>query len=480
MSKGSYNRAGPRYERIADRVATAIKNGVLTPGARLPSLRLLCEREGVSLMTALAAYRRLEALGLVTAIERSGYRVAHATMRPLTGTAIARPRIARTRATRAGILGEVLEAASDRKLVPLGLATPDPSLFPLAALRRLTGSLLAADPTIWARYALPPGDLRLRRAIARRLAVRGAPVGAEHVLVTVGAMEALTVALRTFTRPGECVAVECPTFFGIHDALQAHGLDVVEIPTDPMLGIDPSHLDEACRKRRIAAAVLMPNIGNPTGSAMPSERKRELARVLSKHRVVAIEDDLYADLSFDRRAAPPLLAQHSSAPIVLIGSLSKTLLPAGRVGYAVAEPSLIERMVEVKRASTLANPTLSELVAAECLESGLFDRHLRRLVPRLEAGVRSLAEAVLRSFPAGTRVSDPRGGFMLWVELPEGCDGERLFWAARESGICIVPGSVFSLATGLERFVRLSGGTDPRSEQAIERLGRLVRSHAQR
>lgn len=477
MSKDNYNRAAPRYERIANRVARAIKTGALAPGARLPSLRVLCERDGVSLMTALAAYRRLEALGLVTAIERSGYRVARATTMPLTGTAIARPRIVKARAPRARILGEVLAAASDPKLVPLGLATPDPSLFPLATLRRLTGSLLAEDPTIWARYALPPGDLRLRRAIAQRLAVRGAPVSAEHVLITAGAMEALTLALRTLTRPGECVAVECPTFFGIHDALQAHGLDVVELPTDPMLGIDPAHLDDACRKRRIAAAVLMPNIGNPTGAAMSPERKRELARVLAKHRVVAIEDDLYAELSFDRRAATPLLAERSDAPIVLVGSLSKTLLPAGRVGYVVAEPSTIEHMMDAKRSSTLANPTLSERVAAECLESGLFDRHLRRLVPRLEDGVCSLAHAVARSFPPGTRVSEPRGGFTLWVELPDGSDGEQIFWEAREVGICIVPGSVFSLARGLERFIRLSGGTDPRSAQAIERLGRIVRSH---
>jgi DNA-binding transcriptional MocR family regulator len=471
-----YNSAVARYERIAERVARDIRAGLLPPGSRLPSLRALCEREGVSLMTALAAYRRLEAQRLVSAEPRSGYRVSRATAERLAGPAIARARVHPPRNPRSTILGEVLLAASNPELVPLGLACPDPSLFPLGSLRRMTGSLLAADPSLWACYALPPGDARLRTAIARRLSARGARVSPEQVLITAGAMEALTLAVRCLTRPGDLVAVECPTFFGILDLVKSMGVGVLELPTDPVLGIDPARLDDACRKHRIRAAVLMPNIANPTGAAMDADRRRELARVLDRRGIVAIEDDIYAELSFDRRAPSPLFAERRDVPFVLAGSLSKTLLPAGRVGYVVAEAPWIERLVEAKRVSTLANPTLSERLAAECLESGMFDRHLRRLAPRLEEAVRRLADGVARHFPPGTRATDPRGGFMLWVELPEGCDGERMFWAARDAGIGIVPGTVFSLAGGLERFVRLSGGTDPRTDRALETLGRLARA----
>jgi len=481
LRKNNYNshrpRPRPRYVRIADSVARDIESGLFPSGARLPSLRVVCEREGVSLMTALAAYRHLEMQRLVVAEARSGFRVAHIATAALTGPPIKRSRVLPVHGKRSLILGDVLRAATDRSLVPLGLATPDPQLFPLASLRRLTGSLLASDPSLWARYALPPGDARLRRAIARRISARGARVTADHVLITVGAMEALSLSLRAFTRPGDCVAIECPTFFGIHDAVKAAGLEALELPTDPRVGVDPARLDDACAKRRVSAAILMPNIGNPTGSAMPPERRRELARVLTHRRVVAIEDDIYAELSFERAAAP-LLAEQTDVPFLLAGSLSKTLLPAARVGYLVADPPHIERLIEAKRASTLANATLSEQVAAECLESGLFDRHLRRLVPRLHEGVRVLARGVAEHFPAGTRTSDPRGAFMLWVELPDGHDGERLFWAARDAGIAIVPGSVFSLAKGLERFVRLSGGTHARTERALAKLGKLVRDSA--
>lgn len=470
-------------QRIADAVARDIRTGVLRPGARLPSLRAVCEREGVSLMTALAAYRRLEMLRLVSAQPRSGYRVARSVADKLQRPAIPRARLLPAREGRTAILDAVLRAVSNPQLFPLGLGAPDPRLFPLASLRRVTGRLLSQDASLWARYALPPGDARLRRAIARQLSLRGARVSPEQVLITAGTMEALTLSVRSLLRPGDCVAVECPTFFGILDTLRATGLEVLELPTDPTLGLDPERLDAACRKRRVHAAVLMPHFSNPTGSRMPDARKTRLAEVLIQRRVTLIEDDIYADLAFDRRSLTPLFAERkpgAEPAFVLAGSLSKSLLPAGRVGYLVADSPVIERLTEAKRVSTLANCALSERLAAECLESGLFDRHMRRFAPRLEEGVRRIADAVARHFPQGTRASDPEGGFMVWIELPDGIDGERLFWAAQDAGIAIVPGSVFSLTSGLERFIRLSGGIDPAAERAVQTLGRLARAELAR
>jgi DNA-binding transcriptional MocR family regulator len=217
--------------------------------------------------------------------------------------------------------------------------------------------------------------------------------------------------------------------------------EVLELPTDPLLGLDPEVLDAACRERRVRAAVLMPNFSNPTGSWMPDARKRRLAEVLIRRRVALIEDDIYAELAFDRRRSASLFARRSAGaevPFVLAGSLPRSLLPAGRVGYLVADTPLIDRLVEAKRVSTLANVTLSERLAAECLESGLFDRHLRRLAPRLQEGVRLLAHSVAQHFPEGTRASDPEGGFMLWIELPKeatvsGCSGRHSMPASRSS-----------------------------------------------
>jgi DNA-binding transcriptional MocR family regulator len=466
-----------RYQDIADAVARDIAAGLLLPGARLPSLRRLCEREGISLMTALAAYRRLEALRLVAAQPRSGYCVAQRAAEQVRRPAIAYARTRSARNGRASTVHAVLEAANDPSLFPLGLGCPDPRLFPQASLRRVTSRALAADSGLWTRYSLPPGDLPLRTAIARRLSARAARVLPEQVLITSGATEALSLAIRSLVQPGECVAIECPTFFGILDALQAHGVEVLELPSDPQHGLDPAELDKACKQRRVHAAVLMPSFANPTGSLMSSERKHALADVLRRRRVALIEDDVYAELAFDRRGLSPLFAERTRdqrAPFVLAGSFSKSLLPAGRIGYLVAEEPWLDRLMDAKRVSTLANNALAERVVATCLEDGLFDRHLRRLAPQLSEGVTQLVHAVAQHFPTGTRVSQPRGGFMVWVELPRGADGERLFWDAREAGVAIVPGSLFSLSRGLERYVRLSGGCAEGAGEAVAKLGHLV------
>lgn len=467
----------PRYERIAEGFAQRIRGGLLAPGERLPSLRRLCSSEGVSLMTALAAYRRLEALRLVEAAPRSGFTVSLDASPKLDRPAIRRARVVHDRSPREGILAQVLAAANDPALAPLGLACPDPAHFPLASLRRISGRLLAARPEIWGTYSLPPGEPELRRLIARRLAARGLGVGPENILITSGAMEALSLSIRCAVGPGDRVAVECPTYFGILDAVKSAGAEVLELPGDPVHGVDPERLDLACRRHRVRAVVLMPCFANPSGSLMSDERKAAFAPVLERHRVALVEDDLYAELAFDGRAPAPLASfasGHGKAPWFLAGSFSKTLLPAGRVGYLVAEAPYVERALVLKRMTTLANGTLPELLTAECLSSGVYDRHLRRMVPRLRQHVRQLEHAVASHFPAGTRASRPEGGFMAWLELPRGCDGERLFWSAREAGISIVPGSVFSLSTGLERFIRLSAGSRAPLDAALRVLGQLA------
>jgi DNA-binding transcriptional MocR family regulator len=466
-----------RYEAIAMRIASDIESGLLAPGERLPSLRSLCATAQVSLMTALAAYRKLEALQLVEAVPRSGYRVRLARARRLERPAVARTRMARPSSSRAAILREVLAAVSDPALAPLGLACPASELFPLATLRRITGSLLAARPELWTTYSLPPGSPELRRLLAQRLSARGLRVRPSQVLITNGAMEGLYLCLRAVVRPGDVVAVECPTFFGILDAIQSVGARVLELPGDPERGLDAACLLAALREHVVRAVVLMPTFANPSGSSMPDENKRAIAKLLREHRVALIEDDLYAELAFDQRTPLPLWAHtlEGKAPSFLVSSFSKTLLPAGRVGHVVAPEAWLERVIELKRVTSLANAGLPERLAAECLSTGVYDRHLRRMNAKLHQNVRKLEHLVAEAFPEGTKTSHPRGGYMLWVELPPGCHGERLFWAARKARIGIVPGNVFSLASDLRRFIRLSAGSSLDFEASVRTLGRLAR-----
>lgn len=467
---------GHRYKEIAGHLAQGIREGLLRPGERLPSLRSLCQREGTSLMTALAAYRHLEDLGLVEALPRSGYRVLPDPVPLLQRPAILRPRLTSFSHQRTDIIAQVLTAMADPSLMPLGFGCPSPDLFPLGSLRRITASLLNTRPELWVTYSTPPGCAELRRQIARRLQARGMEVSADEVLITTGAMEALTLSLRLLASPGDLVAVECPTFFGIVDAARHAGAKVVELPGDPEGGLEPERFAAACERHAVNVAVLMPSFANPTGSIMSEDRKRDWMKALQAHGVALVEDDVYGDLTWDGRKPAPLCAlpRRDGLPNLLVGSFSKSLLPGGRVGYVVARSPWIERLTDLKNTSTLANATLPEHVAAEALSSDLYERHLRKLTPRLHAGVRALRDCIVRHFPPGTRVSDPRGGFLLWVELPRDTDGLALFHAALKEGISLAPGCLFSLGGGLDRFIRLNGGVSGDLDGAMATLGRLA------
>jgi DNA-binding transcriptional MocR family regulator len=437
---------------------------------------MLCANEGVSLMTALAAYRRLEDTGLVEAIPRSGYRVnPPAGPGPVRAPAVRSRLVAHSR-ERDDIVNQVLAAVADPDLEPLGLGCPTPDHYPLAALRRRTGQLLAAHPEIWTIYSPPPGDPELRRQIARRLQARGLEVGPAEVLVTTGASEALALAMRVLLAPGEIVAVPCPTFFGILDAARGAGARVLEFPEGPD-GAEPAAFLKAAGRTPPKAVALVPSFSNPTGFLMGPERRAEWIEALHRRGVALIEDDLYGDMAFDGVKPGPMmaLAKPDGPPCFLVGGFSKTLVPGGRVGFIVARSPWIERLTALKRALTLANATLAERLVAQCLTSGLYERHLRRLVPDLFQSVQALRQQVSRHFPAGTRLSTPRGGFALWVELPEGSDSLRLFHAAAGAGISIAPGPMFSLGHGLERFLRLNGGGTLRREDTLARLGRLAK-----
>jgi DNA-binding transcriptional MocR family regulator len=208
---------------------------------------------------------------------------------------------------------------------------------------------------------------------------------------------------------------------------------------------------------------------------MPDEKKKRLAAQLERAAVPLVEDDVYGDLSFDQRRPPPVKAYDTSGNVLLCSSFSKTLAPGLRVGWAA--PGRYRRAVErLKFNSMLAVPTATQIAVAGFLEEGGYDRHLRRLRRSCAELVARTSDVVSRSFPSGTRVSRPRGGCVLWVELPVGFDALRLYEQARAERIAIAPGPIFSATERYQNCFRIAASTPWTSgvERGLERLGELV------
>lgn len=463
------------YEALADRLHAMIEAGALRAGDRMPSVRRLSRQEGVSVSTVVQAYAVLEDRGATVVRPRSGHYVA----RRRAALRAPRPPRAITTAARPTIEEEVVRvyrAVRDPRVVPLGAAHPSPELLPTERLNRTLARVARGAGGVGVGYDPPPGCAALRRAVARRSVEWGAPLGPEDLVTTSGAMEALHLSLRAVTRPGDTVAVESPGYYGLLQLIGALDLRAVEIPILPGLGLDLDALEDALGRHRIRAVLAVPTFSNPAGTLMSEERKRALVELLAPREIPLIEDDVYGDLAHDGSRPRPARAFDRDGLVMLCGSFSKTLAPGYRVGWA-APGRFRDRVELLKFSHSIATSTLPQLAIASFLEDGGYERHLRRMRRRLASHVARYRDAIADHFPSGTRVSDPKGGFLLWVELPAGVDAASLAARALASDISVAPGAIFSARERFGHCVRISCG-HPWSEtveRAIATLGRLAR-----
>lgn len=470
MTDGSY-----RYQELADFITRLVSGGTLLPGSRVPSLREISRERGTSVATALQAYRLLEDRGVLEARPQSGYYVAPAGRAGFAAPAASRPPRAARSVAISGVVLQLLEHASDPALVPLGCAIPSADLLAAGRLDRCLAHAARHRGIEYNTYTAPKGDPGLRRQLALRAARWGRALSPDELTLTCGCTEALTLALQAVTRPGDTVAIESPTYFGLLHTIEMLNLKALELPTDPFLGVDLEALEQALREKTVSACLFASSFNNPLGCTAPDERKLAILRLLTKHRVPLIEDDIYGDIYFGERRPTPFCALDPRADVIYCSSFSKTVAPGYRIGWLVPGRHM-QGVLERKMAFTLSGAALTQAAFGDYLASGGYDRHLRRVKGMFRDNIERMRHTIDRTFPEGTRVSRPAGGFVLWVELSKQIDAQALFDRALERGICFAPGGAFSATRQYGHCLRLSCGTpwSARIEAAVRTLGSLA------
>ncbi|THF54674.1 aminotransferase-like domain-containing protein [Pseudothauera rhizosphaerae] len=467
----------PLYQSLADELRGAMGDGRLPAGARLPSVREAARSRGLSINTVLAAYRHLEARGLVEARPQSGYFVRSRLAAPPGPQPAATPTKAKPAETAVlNRIAAVVAAQSNADNVDLSLACPKGSdFYPGERLARLLADTARRHPELINDYAMPPGSLRLRREIARHALDLGVTMTADDVILTNGCMESLQFALRTVTRPGDAVALESPTYFNLIPLAQHLGLRIIEVPTHPANGMSMDALELLLSEKRVKAVVALPNVHNPLGTSMPIESKRRLAALANEYRVPVIEDALYAEIQYATPLAPAAKAFDRDGWVILCSSYSKTLAPGIRAGWMEAG-RFHREVADLKFCSSVAQPEVTCEALGAFLETGGYAQHMRRLRRTYAGQIDRLRGLIDEVFPAGTRATEPTGGFLTWVELPEGCDTNKLFDEALARGISITPGTLFSASGRYTRHLRLSGcyPFTERHIHALVTLGKLA------
>jgi DNA-binding transcriptional MocR family regulator len=466
---------GYRYEELASFITGLVDGGTLSPGARAPSLRQISRQRRISLSTALQAYRLLEDRGVLEARPQSGFYIARRSAISLQTPAISRPPDNATRVAISGMVVKLLEYAGDPRLVPLGCAIPSAELLAAGRLDRFLARTARVKGTEYNIYTSPRGHLPLRQEIARRALRWGQALSPEDVAITCGCTEALTLALKAVTKPGDTIAIESPTYFGLLHALESLGLKALELPTSAADGIDLAALEKAVKGKSIAACLFASSFNNPLGCTMPDEKKANVLELLAKHQVPLIEDDIYGDIYFGSERPKPFMALDRRGNTIYCSSYSKTVAPGYRLGW-IATGRHMQKVLEHKMALTLCSPALPQVAFADFLSSGGYDSHLRRIRRVFSDNVDQMMRTIDRTFPKSVKVSRPAGGFVLWLELPKHLDSRELLDAALNKGICFAPGDAFSASGRYANCLRLSCGHDwgPRIENGVKTLGKIV------
>ena len=466
------------YEAVAARIRRLISHGTFKAGDRLPSVRRLSNELQVSVTTVVEAYRLLESQGAIEARPQSGYYVRPSFPHLPHEIEVSHPPSSPSPVGVDELVMRVIQDTRDPSLIPLGAAIPDPQLLPTHKLNRSLISTARRMEGHGHVYDAPPGCEALRIQVAQRMLAAGCTLTPDEIVTTCGCLEAISLSLRAICQPGDTVAIESPTYFGILQALQYLGLKALEVPTHPRTGISIEALENALRHNKVSACVVVTNFNNPLGCLMPDEEKRRLVEVLAVRQIPLIEDDIYGDLSYSDERPHVAKAYDQEGLVLLCSSYSKDLAPGYRVGW-VAPGRFKQSVMRLKASTNIATPTLPQLAVADFLANGGYDRHLARLRRVYSRQVALVAQAVLRSFPTGTRVSQPQGGFVLWVEMPPQVDSLHLYEEALRERITLAPGPIFSAKQGYRNFLRLNcAWWSEKVEQALPVLGRLATREA--
>jgi len=463
------------YVQLAERLEKQIKSGVFSVGDKLPSIREICLETGYSMSTVSKSYYELESRSLIESRPQTGYFVSNMLMRKIPVPSPSSPENNTTNIQREDLIELVYGGLKDKEVTMFSLGFPAPGLLPMAKLNKGLVQATRQLSDSGTGYDEVQGNVKLRREIARLSFNWGGSLTEEDVITSSGCITAIGYCLMSLTERGDTIIMESPVYFGVLQLAKSLGLYVMEMPTNMTTGVEIDALKKALSTNKIKLCLLISNFNNPSGSLMPVEHKKEVVRLMEHYNVPLIEDDIYGELYFgDSR--PPNCATYDESGIVLCcGSISKTLAPGYRVGW-VSPGKFKKEILRTKLFHSLSSTTITHEAIGEFLKHGRYENHLRKLRQTLRNNCLQYIHTISTYFPPGTKISQPQGGFFIWIELDRKIDTAAFYTLAMKYHISIAPGRIFSLQDQFSNCMRLSFGLlwNQELQDSLKKLGQLV------
>ncbi len=469
----------PVFLQIARAIAEDARRGRLRPGDLLPGSRTLADDLGVHRNTVLAAYRELASEGWVETRAAGGTFVSSELPDPT-------PRRFAPKVESPGRVGFELPDLPftgweppefPRGTLVLASGSPDARLVPTAPLARAYRRALKLAGTKVLSYGDPRGALALRAALASMLShLRGLSADPCSFVITRGSQGAIDLFARALVRPGDVIAVEALGYRPAWSAFEAAGARLAPIPVDAA-GLRVDALADLASRERVRALYLTPHHQYPTTVTLSPGRRLELLELARAHRIAILEDDYDFEFHYDGRPVLPIASADRAGVVVHVGTLSKILAPGLRIGFVVAPPAVLDRIVALRTIVDRQGDLAVEHAVAELLDDHEVQRHARR-VRRLYRDRRdALVEALRERLGSAVEVEPPAGGMALWARIDPSIDVDA--WATRavECGVAFVPGRAFAFDGRARSAARFGfAALDPRElREAVKRLAAALR-----
>ena len=391
----------------------------------------------------------------------------------------------RTQRMGSSAIRELLKYTEKPDIISFAGGLPAPDVFPVEEFSAACERVLREHGPMALQYGTTDGYLPLREMIARHSARYGIKITPENVLITSGSQQALDLLGKIFIDPGDRILVESPTYLAAIQAWNAYGAEFITVPMDDD-GMNTDHLEEALRAGPKFIYVL-PNFQNPTGVTLSMERRRKLLELADQYGVPIVEDDPYGQLRYEGEHLPSIVVLDSQfrddgtpcyrGNVIYLSTFSKTLAPGLRLGWVIAPPEVIGKLVLAKQGADLHTATFNQYVAYEVSRAGFLDRHIH-LIREVYGHRRDIMLAAMdRHFPAEVSWTYPQGGLFLWGTLPSYMDAKDLLKTCLDKKVAFVPGEPFHPTGGGKNTMRInfSNATPEEIEVGIQRLGSAIK-----
>jgi 2-aminoadipate transaminase len=398
----------------------------------------------------------------------------------------------RTHNLTSSTIRELLKLTQRSEIISFAGGLPAPELFPVEAFKAACHNVLTDSGAAALQYSTTEGYLPLRNMIARHLRRYGILAESDNVLITSGSQQALDLIGKMLINQGDRILVEAPTYLGALQAFNVYGAEYVSLPVDDS-GLQTDQLENALRTGPKFMYIL-PNFQNPSGVTLSLERRKKLIALADKYGIPVVEDDPYGQLRYEGDHLPPLVVLDRQTQgirrdngyhlgnVIYLSTFSKTLAPGLRLGWIVAPPDVIAKLVQLKQGADLHTSIFTQMVAYEVAKGGFLDEHVRVLRQAYCQRRDVMLEALNDYMPKDADVhwTTPAGGLFLWLRWPPKVNSQELLQEALKQNVAFVPGDAF-FAPGyadedVHRYCRLnfSNATPEQIREGIHRLANAL------